>query len=71
MLDIPKELNRLEKELNETENEISRASSKLSNPGFVSKAPPALVETEKEKLLSYQDKKQKISERIASLKQML
>jgi valyl-tRNA synthetase len=37
----------------ELEQEVARAESRLSNEGFVSKAPPEVVEAEREKLAEY------------------
>ena len=39
----------------------------LSNPGFVSKAPAQLVETEKEKLATNQGLLEKLKARIAEM----
>ena len=55
MIDLDKELERLNKEKANLEKEIARLNGKLSNPGFVAKAPAAVVEAEKEKLQKYLD----------------
>ena len=49
LVDIEEEIKRLEKELNKAEEELARAEQKLANPGFVNKAPTAVVEKEREK----------------------
>ena len=50
LVDIAKEIARLEKEKANLENEIKRAQAKLNNQGFVTKAPAELVEKEKQKI---------------------
>ena len=44
---------RLEARRAELRSEIERAERKLSNQGFVGKAPPAVVDAEREKLARY------------------
>jgi len=68
MVDLDKEIERLEKELEEVIYEIERASGKLANEGFVSKAPQHLVEREQEKLKEFQEKKAKLEQRLTELK---
>jgi valyl-tRNA synthetase len=50
------------------ENELARVESKLSNDNFVRKAPPEVVEQEREKRKKYQDMMDKVLKRIESLK---
>jgi valyl-tRNA synthetase len=68
MVDIDKELKRLKNELEDVEYEIKRAKGKLSNEGFVNNAPDDLVQGEKEKVKEYEDKKEKLLERIKQMK---
>ena len=68
LVDTEKELARLNKELEATEGEIARANGKLNNAGFVAKAPPALIESEKAKLEKYTQLKEKILASIENLK---
>lgn len=49
LIDFDKEIERLEKELTKWTKEVERVQKKLSNQGFVSKAPAAVVEEEKQK----------------------
>ena len=70
LVDIQKEIARLEKELKGLEGEIARAQGKLNNPGFVSKAPAALVEQERAKLEVNQGMLASLRERIQSLRDM-
>ncbi|MEJ6952209.1 valine--tRNA ligase [Natronospora cellulosivora (SeqCode)] len=67
MVDLDKEIERLEKELGNVFGEINRAKGKLSNEGFVNKAPAELVDREKEKLEEYQEKRDMLQERLAEL----
>ncbi len=53
VLDIADELARLDKEIARLNSEVARAEKKLANPGFVGKAPAAVVEAEKEKVVNY------------------
>ena len=71
LVDLEKEIARLEKEQKSLENEIARASGKLNNPGFVSKAPAALVEQEKAKLAANGDKLEAVKKRVAELRESL
>ncbi|MEA5067755.1 MAG: valine--tRNA ligase [Christensenellaceae bacterium] len=50
LVDLDKELARLAKDRQAMEKEIARATGMLANEGFLKKAPPVLVETEREKL---------------------
>ena len=50
MVDLEAEAERIEKELAKAKQELERAEKKLSNPGFVNKAPEAVVQKEREKL---------------------
>lgn len=68
MIDIEKEIERLEKELAEMDSEIKRAEGKLANEGFVNKAPAELVQKEREKLIEYQEKKKILQQRLEDLK---
>ena len=60
----------MEKELKGLEGEIARAQGKLQNPGFVSKAPAALVEQEKAKLEVNLSMLESLKERIEGLRNM-
>ena len=69
LVDFAKEIARLEKEQKNLEGEIARAKGKLSNPGFLGKAPAQLVEQEKEKLKTNESMLESLVARIAELKQ--
>ena len=67
-VDVEKEIARLEKEAGRLEGEIKRAKGMLSNERFVSKAPAAKVEAEKEKLEKYTAMAAQVAERLSQLK---
>ncbi|TLS53520.1 valine--tRNA ligase [Paenibacillus antri] len=68
LIDIEQEVARLEKELKTLNAEVERVEKKLANPGFVAKAPAAVIEEEKAKMNDYADKRDKVLARIAELK---
>ena len=68
LVDIDKEIERLEKEAAKLAGEIKRASGMLANPKFVDKAPAANVEEEKAKLAKYTEMSEQVAERLAQLK---
>ena len=68
VVDFEQETLRLQKELKTVENEIRRGEGMLSNPGFVSKAPEALVESEKKKLEENRSKRDKLIKSLEDLK---
>ncbi|WP_298594405.1 valine--tRNA ligase [uncultured Mitsuokella sp.] len=67
LIDVEKETARLEKEKRKLAKEIQRLSGKLGNEGFLKKAPAAVVENEREKLSSYEEKLRMIEARITEL----
>ena len=68
LVDFEKEIERLQKELNTINAEIARANGKLSNAGFVDKAPKALVDAEKAKLNKFIDMRDKLVAQLNDLK---
>ena len=68
LVDTEKELARLKTELEKAENEIKRAEGKLANQGFVAKAPKALIDGEKAKVVKFTEIRDKILASINELK---
>ena len=68
LVDKEKELERLNKEKKKLEGEVERIDKKLSNQGFVSKAPQAVIDGEKEKREKYQEMLNAVLVRIDALK---
>lgn len=71
LIDFEKEIERLEKEKGKLEGEIKRVKGKLSNQGFVSKAPEKVIEEEKEKQLKYENMMEMVVERLENIKKNL
>ncbi|MBR2968428.1 MAG: valine--tRNA ligase [Clostridia bacterium] len=68
LVDTDKEIARLEGELEKVNSEIARANAKLNNQGFVAKAPKALIDGEKEKLVKFNEMKEKLEAQIKEFK---
>ncbi|NCB41822.1 MAG: valine--tRNA ligase [Clostridia bacterium] len=64
LLDYQAEFERLAKEKIRLQTEAARTREKLSNEGFVQKAPAKVIEAEKEKLMKYEDMLEKVIERL-------
>ncbi len=71
LVDFEKEIERLEKEKVKLEGEIKRVNGKLSNQGFLSKAPESLIEEEKGKKEKYEAMIKSVLERLENLKSKL
>ena len=68
LVDISAEIERLTKEEARLQGEIKRSNGMLSNERFISKAPEAKVQEEKDKLVKYEQMLKEVTERLASLK---
>ena len=68
LVDIEKERERLQKEEERLTKEIARSHGMLNNEKFISKAPEAKVQEEKEKLAKYEAMMEQVKERLAALK---
>ena len=67
LIDVEKETARLQKEQEKLQKEIKRLTGKLSNEGFLAKAPEQVVAAEREKLAGYEEKLKAVESRIADL----
>lgn len=67
LIDKEKELARLKKEKKFCERDIQIITGKLSNEGFLAKAPAQIVAQEKEKLASAKERMAKIEQSLAAL----
>ncbi len=70
VIDVDQETARLAREIDKVEGEIGRIDKKLANRNFVAKAPPEVVEENREKRAEYQQTRTTLTEalqRIAAL----
>ena len=67
LVDIAQEIERLRKEQKRLEGELARVNGMLSNERFISKAPEAKINEEKEKLAKYTQMMEQVTTRLAQL----
>ena len=67
LVDLDKERERLQKEKDNALQQIARIEGKLSNEGFVAKAPAAVVNAEREKLEKFRAVVAKLDDSLAAL----
>ena len=65
LVDVEKEIERLKKEEERLTKELARVKGMLSNEKFISKAPEAKIQEEKDKLAKYQQMMDQVKERLA------
>ena len=70
LIDIAKEKERLLKEKDNLISKVARAQGKLSNEKFVAKAPEAVINAERDKLVKYNDMLASVNARIAALEEL-
>ena len=68
LINLDEEIARLQKELDKLNKEVERVQKKLSNEGFVKKAPEKVIEEEKAKEKDYTEKRAAVEERLKELK---
>ena len=68
LVDIAKEIERLENEEKRLNGELARVNGMLSNERFVSKAPAAKIQEEKDKLEKYTQMMEQVKERLSHLR---
>ena len=67
VVDLDKERARLAEQMKKNDSEIERIEKKLSNEGFVSKAPAAVIDGERAKLAKYLETREALKAAIAKL----
>ncbi len=67
VIDFEKERARLNAEMKKNDSEIERIEKKLSNEGFVSKAPAAVIDGERAKLKKYLETREALATALAKL----
>ncbi|MBR2191312.1 MAG: valine--tRNA ligase [Eubacterium sp.] len=68
LVDIDKEIERLEKEVERLDKELARVNGMLSNENFVSIAPEAKINEEKEKKAKYEQMKEQVVTQLENFK---
>jgi len=71
LIDFDEEIRRLQKDLDKVEEEISRSDRKLANEDFLAKAPPEVVDREKDKIERFAERRNKLAlnlERVKGIK---
>jgi len=69
LIDIPAETARLKKDIQKTETEITKVMKKLNNPGFINKAPEAVVNKNKRISAELTEKLKKLEDALEALEQ--
>jgi valyl-tRNA synthetase len=69
VIDVKKEIARLQKDLKNAEGELARAEGKLNNQNFLTRAPEAVIEKEKVKADEARTRKEGILQRLQILKE--
>ena len=69
LVDFDKERARLEKEIGKLEKDFTKFDKKLSNPGFLSKAAPEVVEKDRAKLADITDRLTRLRAELAEISQ--
>lgn len=67
LINLEEEIQRLEKEVEKYNKEVERVQKKLSNEGFMKKAPEKVIEEERAKEKDYSEKRDKVMQRIKEL----
>ncbi len=67
LVDVEKEIERLKGEARKLEKELARSHGMLSNERFISKAPAAKIQEEKDKLAKYEQMMSQVKERLEAL----
>lgn len=68
IIDVQREITRLEKELKSVQTDLEKGKAKLANAGFLAKAPAEVIEKEKMKVDEASIKKEGIKQRLQILK---
>ena len=67
LIDVDRERDRLTKELERLQGQLRSTEGKLSNEQFVSKAPPQIIDREREKLASLQQQCEALEDKLKAL----
>jgi len=65
MIDLEAERNRLRREIEAAQAEVARLEARLSDRAFLTKAPPAIVDKERDKLATRKDKLERLKQQLS------
>ncbi|MEO5337916.1 MAG: valine--tRNA ligase [Magnetospirillum sp. WYHS-4] len=68
VIDVAAERARLDKEIKKLDDEVAKVDKKLANESFVAKAPPEVVEEQRERRADHAAKRDKLKDALARLK---
>ena len=67
LVDLDQEIARLRKALSEAEREIERGDGRLANQQFIAKAPPHVIEQDRERLAVQRERRDRLAARLKAL----
>ena len=67
LIDIEKEIQRLEKQVSDMQGRLNAVSKKLDNKNFVERAPKKIIDHEKSKQADYADQLNKLKDNLSTL----
>jgi valyl-tRNA synthetase len=67
LVDLEQEIARLKKAIAEAEQQIGRAEGMLANKSFTAKAPPHVVQQQRDRLAEYQERRSRLEARLQAL----
>ncbi|WP_428820665.1 valine--tRNA ligase [Microbulbifer sp. MCCC 1A16149] len=70
LIDVAAESARLQKEIDKLDKEIARVNGKLNNPKFVDKAPEAVVNKEKDRLVEFESARSRLQQQLEEISQL-
>ena len=62
MVNLEAEKKRIQKEIEQIQNEVARLENRLKDQAFLTKAPPAVIEKERQKFYTLADKLERLKQ---------
>jgi len=67
LVDVARERQRVGTELEQLRKQLAALEGRLANPGFVNKAPAAVIEGERAKAVEWRSRAEQLAEKLAAL----
>jgi valyl-tRNA synthetase len=67
IVDVARERERVAAELAQLEKQLAALEGRLANPGFVAKAPPAVIDAERQKAAEWRARREQLSAKLRAL----